>query len=372
MKKNNEIPKFEIQNPAKVYFIKIDENENVSSIAKKTELLIQRANFSSLIAKNSISAVKQHFGEKGNENYIKPEISKIVIEMIKKEEASPLLVETNTLYKGERSDSYHHLMLAYDHGFSIEKLGAPVVIMDGLNGQVQNPVSIPGKHFKEVNLVSDIPFFNSIFVLSHVKGHMMSGMGGTIKNLGMGFASRAGKLAQHDDFRPEVNSSNCIGCELCIKYCPEQAIKLDDSTPPVEIDHEICIGCGECFTACRNDAISFQWADADRKFNEKMAEHAFGAIINHNNKIGYLNYLIDITRHCDCWEEDNPVIYKNIGIFASFDPVAIDQACQDMSVKALGKDVFKEMWPELDATIQLKHGEDIGMGTRNYDLIELS
>jgi uncharacterized Fe-S center protein len=363
------IPEFILENPAKVFFTPVETGESTISIAAKTNHMMERANFASIIEENTLVAIKQHFGEKGNENYTKPLITKRVVDLIKGENAFPLLVETNTLYKGDRSDTYHHLMIAHSHGFSIENVGAPVIIMDGVHGQNQRPVAIPGKHFNKVNLVSDIPFFNAMFIVSHVKGHMLSAMGGAIKNLGMGFASRAGKLAQHNDFKPQVDADKCTLCEVCTNYCPETAITLKDDI--IVVSNDKCIGCGECYAACQFDAISFKWEDADRKFNEKMTEHAFGAVINHNKKVAYLNFLIDISKQCDCWSEDNPVIYDNVGIFASYDPIAIDQACLDIGAEKLGKNVFKEMWPELDATFQLEHGENIGMGTRNYTLVEI-
>lgn len=369
MTKKNNLPEFTIEKPAKVYFSPVKTDESLSSIADKTDLLIEKADFPSIIEEDTLVAIKQHFGEKGNDFYIKPQITQRVVDVIKRKKANPLLVETNTLYKGDRSDSYHHLMRAHKHGFSIEKIGAPIVIMDGIHGQNQRPVSIPGRHFNEVNLVSDIPFFNSMFIITHVKGHMLSAMGGTIKNLAMGFASRAGKLAQHNDFKPYVKKGDCTLCEICMKYCPEEAITMGENG--IEVNHDRCIGCGECYAACQFNAISFKWEEADRRFNEKMTEHAFGAIINHNNKVAYLNFLIDITKHCDCWSDNNPIIYGNVGIFASYDPVAIDQACLDISTRTLGKNIFREMWPQLDATFQLEHGEKVGMGTRNYTLIEI-
>jgi len=359
-----------MQSRAKVFFSPVDESENIETIVKKTSQLIEHINLQSLLKKNYYVAIKQHFGEKGNDNYIKPEITKNIVSSVKKADAFPIIADTNTLYKGERSDSYHHLLLASSHGFSIEKTGAPVIILDGLFGQNQCPVKIPGKHFKEVNIVPDIAFFDYMVILTHVKGHMMSGMGGAIKNLGMGFASRAGKLVQHADFKPAIDKSKCILCGVCTRYCQANAISITNKK--ISVNNTQCTGCGECFTACKNDAIEFEWAQADRNFNEKMAEHAFGAIINHHNRVVYLNFLIDITKHCDCWSEYNPVIHKNVGIFASHDPVAIDKACIDIAREVHGIDIFKDMWPELDAEIQINHGENIGMGTQHYDLIRLS
>ncbi len=366
----NRIPGYNIDIPAKVYYIPLERDENLASLAEKTQLLLKKSNCTSIIKKKSIVAVKQHLGEWGNQTYIKPEIAKVIVDMIKSHGAFPMLVETNTLYKGSRSDTYHHLILAHEHGFSIENTGAPLMIMDGLKGQNQRPVSIPGKHYKKVFMAPDIPFFDSIFVLSHVKGHMLTGMGGALKNLGMGFASRAGKLNQHDDFHPKVNDRKCIRCGLCVKYCPENALQLINDKITINLGK--CIGCGECFTACRYNAITFNWSESDRDFQEKMVEHALGAVINHNKKIIYINFFNNITKQCDCWGNDNPILYPDIGIFASLDPVAVDRACFDMAEKNYNINIFKQMWKELDSTIQLDYGEQIGIGTQEYELIEVS
>jgi uncharacterized Fe-S center protein len=360
---------FDIETPANVWFIPLNDEETDESLAEKTRKVMDAAGMAELIHKKKIAAIKQHFGEEGNKGYIKPEVTKVLIDMVTAKNGFPLLVETNTLYHGRRSDTYNHLMLAYEHGFSLENLGAPVAILDGIHGQNQHTVSIPGKHFDEVHMVTDIPFFDSMLILSHVKGHMVMGIGGAIKNLGMGFASRAGKLEQHSDFQPKVDADKCTRCGLCVKYCPANAI-IQSGDDAAEVDLEKCIGCGECFTVCRFGAISFSWASGS-KLQEKMAEHAFGAIIGHNKRVGYVNLMNHITKQCDCWGGDNPVLFDNVGIFAGYDPVAIDTACQDVAKERLGKDVFKEMWPEIDATVQLKHGEAIGMGTQEYKLIEV-
>ncbi len=362
------IPGFKYQNPAPVYFIPLSQNASDEETALKTVQLLSAADFSRVIQENTLVALKQHFGEAGNNNYITPPNTKAVVNWIKSNKGLPLLVETNTLYKGERSDSYRHLMLAYEHGFTYENVGAPVLILDGVHGQNQYPVPIPGKHFSNVYIVPDIPFFNSMVVLSHVKGHMLSGMGGALKNLGMGLSSRAGKLAQHDEFKPEFNRDKCTRCGLCTTFCPENALTLINES--IQLDPDKCIGCGECYTACRYDAIGFNWAESDATFQEKMVEHALGAVVKHSEKVIYINFVNKLSKHCDCWGENNPVLYPDVGILASYDPVAIDRASYDLAQKVLDKDIFKELWPEIDATVQMKYGEKLGLGTCTYHLID--
>jgi uncharacterized protein len=358
-------------NKPRVYFIRASEREAPTALAGKTGLLFEAAGLDRIVRSKTMVAVKQHFGEQGNEGFIRPAVSRVVGDRIKGRGGSPLLVETNTLYRGRRANTYDHILLAHEHGFTIENTGMPVVILDGVNGQNQRTVPIPGKHFQSVFVVPDLPFFDSIFVLSHVKGHMMSGMAGAIKNLGMGFASRAGKLAQHADFRPEINGKKCVQCELCGEYCPADAPRRQPNGE-MHIDLKLCTGCGECYVACRSGAISFDWAGADRTFHEKVVEHALGAVIGHPGKVAYINYFVHVSKQCDCWGETNPALHRDIGIFAGFDPVALDRACYDVALDTYGKDVFKIMWPKLTPLAQLEHGEAIGLGTQKYELQEIA
>lgn len=360
------IPGFTFQDPATVYFISLSAQATDEECVLKIGKILAATGYSSIIEENALVAVKQHFGEHGNENFITPPNTRAVVEWIKTRKGLPLLVETNTLYKGERSDSCRHLRCAYAHGFTPEAVDAPIHILDGVHGQNQHPVQIPGKHFRTVYMVPDLPFFRSIVVLSHVKGHMLSGMGGALKNLGMGFASRAGKLAQHDDFRPLFEPAACARCGLCVSYCPQAALFMENDG--LRLDESKCIGCGECFTACRYDAISFNWAESDTKFQQKMVEHALGAVIKHSGKVIYISYINKLSRHCDCWGEHNPVLYPDVGICASLDPVAIDMASYDLVREMLHKDIFKELWPAFDATEQMRYGQELGLGTCNYTL----
>ncbi|NLF25439.1 MAG: DUF362 domain-containing protein [Deltaproteobacteria bacterium] len=358
-----------------VYFLPISDQESSASLAQKTRAILAATPYADIIQPKKICAIKQHFGEQGNEGYLRPEIAKSVIDLVKSRGGLPLMVETNTLYRGQRSNSYHHLMLAHEHGFGIDQIGAPIVIMDGVNGQNQRSQPIPGQHFDRVFTVSDLDFFSSIFVLTHVKGHVGASIGGAIKNLAMGFASRAGKLAQHADFRPTISKKRCVKCGQCAKHCPTGALALEDRHPEgrhLRVTLDLCVGCGECHIACPHDAISFKWGSEGRLLQEKMAEHALGAVINLPGRVVYLNFFMHVTQQCDCWSGENPVLYPDLGIFASLDPVAIDRACYDLALDFYGEDIFKKMWPDLDPTAQVSHGERIGLGTQNYHLQRVS
>lgn len=355
---------------SKVWTMPLSDNASIDELKEKTNIILQESKLLSIISKNKLVGVKQHFGEKGNEGFIKPEVTRIVINKIKERLGKPLLIETNTLYHGERSNTYDHLKIAYEHGFTYENVGAPITIMDGVNGQVGSSVQIDGKHFKEVFVASDIPFFDSIVVLSHVKGHIMAGIGGAVKNLGMGLAGRAGKLAQHADFKPSINK-NCIACGLCAKFCNHDAIHIENGK--WTFDPLKCAGCGECFTACKRGAISFNWQGSDDTFQEKLAEYAFGAIKEHRekNKTLFINYINHITQKCDCEGGHNPVMHPDVAILASQDPVAIDKASYDLIKEKFNKDIFKEFWPELNYLRQLEHANKLGLGNMDYERIKI-
>lgn len=356
-------------NSPRVYWMTLNGKETLKQLADKTRKLLALDDFKGIVKRDALVGVKQHFGEASNTGYIRPEVSRVAGEFVKAAGGKPLLIETNTLYKGRRSNSYDHLVLAYEHGFTYENTGMPIAFLDGVYGQNQRSVAIPGKHFQSVNVVSDLPFFDSLIVLSHVKGHLASGMAGAIKNLAMGLSSRAGKLAQHANFCPEIDESLCIRCELCGHFCPADALSLKGNS--MTVDRDKCIGCGECHAVCRYDAITFSWGSLDLSFQEKMVEHALGAVIDHKGKAIYINFFDKVSKFCDCWGEHNPPVYSDVGIFASIDPVAVDQACYDEGIRHYGKDVFRELWPEIDATIQMRHGEEIGLGSQKYELVEV-
>lgn len=358
-------------NTSKVWKINLSKNADINELKEKTTKILEASNLLKIISKNKLVGVKQHFGEKGNEGYIKPEVTKVVLNKIKERLGKPLLIETNTLYHGERSNTYNHLKIAYEHGFNYENVGAPIVIMDGLNGQIQRGVEINGKHFKEVYVASDIPFFDSMIVLSHVKGHIMAGIGGAIKNMAMGLASRAGKLAQHADFKPSLNKKKCVGCGMCSRFCEHHAIEVKDKE--WHFDAKKCAGCGECYTACPKEAISFNWAGSDDVFQEKLAEYAFGAIKEHreNKKTAFINYIYHITAKCDCDGSDNPVLFPDVAILASDDPVAIDKASYDLTKEIFNKDIFKEFWPYTNPLRQLEHACELGLGNLEYKIEEI-
>ncbi|MFQ3621727.1 MAG: DUF362 domain-containing protein, partial [Spirochaetales bacterium] len=240
-----------------VYFFDLPEKSTLEQRVKGTRKLLEVAGFDSILSKKDKVAVKTHVGEKKNTTHVAPQIVKVVVERIKRIGASPFLTETSTLYKGERSNAIDHLNHAYVHGFGYDKVGAPFIMADGLYGNSEVEVEIPGKIFSKVLIARDAVFSDALVVISHPTGHIGEGLGACIKNIGMGLASRKGKLRMHSTMKPAVKKEACTLCRQCIFWCPEDAIIEQEGK--AFIIKEKCIGCGECLAVCRFDAVEYNW-----------------------------------------------------------------------------------------------------------------
>jgi len=361
-----------------VYFTSMHSDEHSKSIPKKIAKLFTAAGFEDLLMEKDLVAIKIHFGERGNTGFIRPILVRPIVRRIKRTGAKPFLTDTNTLYAGSRSNSVDHLNVAQLHGFLPAVVDAPVIIADGLGGKDYFGVKINGKHFNEVNIASYIYNAEAVICVSHFKGHLASGFGGALKNLGMGCGSRSGKLQMHSDVKPEVNIDKCIGCGKCIPWCPTDAIKLQDKK--AHIDRDACIGCGECTVTCKNGAIAISWDSDEINVQEKIVEYAYGVAKDKPEKIGFFNFLVSISPDCDCAGWTDEYLTPDIGILASKDPVAIDQASVDLVLKSVGikgsrlkknigvgDDKFREV-NDLDWSAQLRYAEEIGLGSRDYEL----
>ncbi|MDD5092306.1 MAG: DUF362 domain-containing protein [Candidatus Wallbacteria bacterium] len=349
-----------------VYFKPLPPDMSAEDIGREAVALFEKAGARPKWGKNDLIAVKIHFGEKGNLGHINARTAGVLCRHFMKSGTRPFLTDTNTLYRGQRDNAWNHLMLAHEHGFSIENCGVPVLISDGLKGQSQVPVPVKGELLQQVFLGSDIASSAGIVGLSHFTGHLLTGYGATVKNLGMGCAGRGGKLSQHSDVKPEVKSKSCTACGTCVKWCPAGAITIKGTAI---IDLEKCIGCGECFSVCPSAAIKHSWQESSDRLQKKMAEHALGAVSGKEDKSCYFNFLTHFTKDCDCMSCDPPLI-PDIGIFFSADPVAVDQAAFDQLRKSQGDDFLARLWPGVNQDEQLSHAIRIGLGSREYDLIE--
>ncbi|OGV77859.1 MAG: hypothetical protein A3K19_18585 [Lentisphaerae bacterium RIFOXYB12_FULL_65_16] len=354
---------------SKVYFFAVSNGENDASMADKAVQLADVAGLAGTVTCDRPCAIKQHFGEAGNKGYIKPPITRAVVDWVTRVGGWPFVTDTNTLYTGRRNNAIDHMALAHEHGFTHNAIRAPIIIADGLLGADQITVPITGgKHFKEVRIASAGHEAASAIVLSHVKGHCLSGMGGAIKNIGMGFAARAGKLAQHHEGYPLFDHEKCRGCGVCARRCPTEAIQVRKKA---EIDAPRCIGCGECLVLCPHDAIGFSWDAEGPVLIERICEHALGFLTTKRGRVGFLNFLTHVTQDCDCTEGKQKVLYPDVGIFASTDVVAVDKAAADMALTRYGKDIWLDWWPDSHYTAQFEYGAKLGLGSMDYDLVTL-
>ncbi len=325
-------------------------------------------------------AVKLHFGEEGNTTFVRPIFLRRIVENLQKMGARPFLTDTCTLYVGERSNAVDHLTLAIRHGFGYATVNAPLVIADGIRGNSYRAVPFSGIHFTEAYIAREIAEADAIIGVTHFKAHELSGIGGTLKNIGMGCASRKGKLAQHSTVAPKVKRKKCVGCGTCVSACAQGAITLTDKK--AHIDPETCVGCGECITACPQKAVQIQWNETIPVFQEKLAEYAAAALKGKENAGLFLNFVWDISPICDCNPHSGAPIAPPIGIVASTDPVAVDQASVDMICipppavrEALRlpyetlENPFERQYPKIDWTLHLRHAENMGLGQRKYNLV---
>ena len=310
-----------------VYFIPLQNTDPKSVIFDKITSLCKAVILDGTIGAKDFVAIKMHFGENKNDTHVQPYHVRPIIDYIKKCGGNPFLTDTNVLYRSRRSNAIEHQKLAEDHGFAIRKLGAPIIIGDGLLGNSEIEVSIPGQIYSKVSLAKDIMLANALVSVSHVTGHIETGLGATIKNLGMGISSRKGKLRQHSAMKPEVKSDSCTACGECIRWCPQDTIEMRGDVAFIKTGG--CIGCGECLTVCRSNAIRYNWDVANEDLQKQIAEHALGAIINRRDKSVFFNFATSITKDCDCWDKKQETIIQDIGVLASVDPVALDKATLD-------------------------------------------
>jgi hypothetical protein len=314
-------------------------------------------------------ALKIHFGEQGNHGFIPPTWIKTLINLLLTRTNRLFWTDTNTLYTGPRSNSAEHLLLAAQHGFTLEETKIPVIIADGLVGRDKYEVDLHLPHIQKAKIASLLATIDYLLCFSHFTGHILTGFGGTIKNLGMGCASRVGKLEQHSNVHPWVKAKACRNCLLCLTFCPTGAIIAEENH--VRIMDEHCLGCGECLAVCPVGAIKLRWSESAELVQRKMAEYAWAIHKGLHLQAIYLNYLVKITKDCDCISKEKNYIVEDIGILSSHDPVAIDQAAVDLVNQQAGEDIIRKL-TKINWEIQLEHGETIGLGYRQYELVNLS
>lgn len=374
-------------NKSKVYFSDLRALPG-TNLPKKLKKLITAAGIGAIDFDGKFAAIKIHFGEPGNMSYLRPNYAKAVADVIKDLGGMPFLTDCNTLYVGRRKNALDHIDAAYENGYSPFSTGCNVIIADGLKGT--DDVAVPvkgGQYVKEAKIGRAIMDADIFISLSHFKGHEATGFGGCLKNIGMGCGSRAGKMEQHYSGKPTVKEEKCRRCHVCSRNCAHDAIHFG-SDGKASIDHSRCVGCGRCLGACNFDAIYNKNDSANDDLNRKMAEYSKAVIDGRPNF--HINLVIDVSPYCDCHAENDMPILPDIGMFASFDPVALDQACVDAcnQTKPIPNsflddkmheesfvdhhDHFINSMPETNWETCLEHAAKIGMGSREYELITIN
>jgi uncharacterized Fe-S center protein len=367
---------------SKVWFTNLRTKPS-QNLLKKLENLVIRAGIEKIDFKKKMTAIKIHFGEPGNLAYLRPNYAAHIVKMLKSREAIPFLTDCNTLYYGRRSNAPSHLEAAFENGYNPLATDCPVIIADGIKGTEFREITINLELCKTAKIGSAIADADIIITMNHFKGHELTGFGGALKNLGMGCASVGGKLFLHSGSSPKIHEENCTGCRICEKYCAHDAIKVGPDKI-ARIDYKKCVGCGQCVAVCQYDSARVVWKNASDIVCKKVSEYAFAATLDKPSF--HINFIMDVSPNCDCWDVNDYPVVADIGIAASFDPIALDQASGDMVKEApalqgsrickdhdhgdlRGKDKFKLAHPDTFWQAGIEHAEKIGLGSTAYELI---
>ena len=364
---------------SKVYFtnMKTTLSEN---LPQKLKRLILTAGMDKIDFDGKYTAVKMHFGEPGNLAFLRPNYAAVVTDTVRELGGKPFLTDCNTLYVGGRKNALDHLDSAYQNGFSPFSTRCHVLIGDGLKGTDETLVPVDGEYVKEAKIGRAVMDADVFISLSHFKGHESTGFGGALKNIGMGCGSRAGKMEMHSAGKPYVEQENCIGCGNCIRVCAHDAPSIKDKK--ASIDQNKCVGCGRCIGVCPKDAVCASNDEANDILNRKIAEYSLAVVKDRPHF--HISLVIDVSPNCDCHAENDIPIVPDVGMFASFDPVALDRACADAvnaqpviagsqldEMPHVHHDHFIDSAPTTDWRVCLEHAEKIGLGTQDYELVRI-
>ena len=369
-----------------VYFTDFRTKAFGDGLPNKLKKLIRRAGIEQLNMDGKFVAIKMHFGELGNISYLRPNYARAVVDVVKELGGKPFLTDCNTMYPGSRKNALEHLYCAWENGFTPLTVGCPILIGDGLKGTDDIEVPVAGGEYVRAAKIGRAIMDADVFIsLTHFKGHEMTGFGGTIKNIGMGCGSRAGKTEQHSNGQPTIDPEICRGCMRCQRECANGGLEFDEAARRMRVNTKNCVGCGRCLGACNFDAISFGDSAALTELNCRMAEYTKAVVDGRPNF--HISLVVDVSPNCDCHCENDAPILPNLGMFASFDPLALDQACVDACLAAAPlpnsqlsdhmaekgfidhHDHFKNSTPESEWRSCLAHAEKIGLGSREYELV---
>ena len=365
---------------SKVYFTNL-RTRSGDNLLDKLERLVKTAGIETIDFQDKYVAIKIHFGEPGNLAYLRPNYSKRLVDIIKRNGGKAFLGDCNTLYVGRRKNALDHLEAAYENGYNPFTTGCPIIIADGIKGLSEQLVPINAKHVKEAKIGTAFMEADIIISLNHFKGHGATGFGGALKNVGMGCGSRAGKMEMHSSGIPFIKEDLCVSCDACFKSCAHDAIFYNQNHK-AEINSDLCVGCGRCIGSCNVNAVKFSWDEANEILNEKIAEYSLAVLQNRPHF--HINLVIDVSPDCDCHGHNDLAIVGNIGMFASFDPVALDVACADAvnsapvvigssleTIKNCHDDHFTNHHPETNWKAAIRHAEVLGLGVSQYELEEV-
>jgi uncharacterized Fe-S center protein len=338
-----------------VYFVP------VANIDGNIEKVLKLSGFLDLLPYRRKLGVKVHFGEEGNNNFLNPKYVRETINTVSQRGVQPVLLETSTLYRGKRADAKSHTELAHSHGFRLSEVLAPIQILDGKRGEKYFTKEINLTYVKKAKIAQGLRRVSLLINLAHFKGHFVTGFGGVIKNVAMGLAAKGGKLEMHSLTKPYVNPDKCKSCGDCLDACPNDSISFVRYVAKIG---PTCYGCASCIAACPYGAIQVKWNQASDMTQLKLAEYA-KAILD-NRKTIHFNFMLNLTPNCDCYPQTEEPFMPDIGFFASYDPVAVEQAAYDKV-----KEKVKEIYPHLKPDITLEHAEKVGLGNRDYQITEV-
>jgi uncharacterized Fe-S center protein len=343
-----------VQILSKVYLIRNSES-NYEQLGKDALELLKKIVSETGHRFEKEVPIKVHFGEKGNKTFIPASCYDETINYLEENGVSTSYIETNVLYRGARTTTEKHIETAKSHGFT----QIPIIIADGDIGTEYHEIEINKEYIHKCKIGKEYRNYKQFIVMSHFKGHVAAGFGGALKQLAMGFAARGGKLEQHSGISPVIDAEKCISCGICENKCNYGAIQTLDTAV---IDESKCIGCAGCIAVCPQGAIENTWGGSH--FLEKLSEYAYGAA--KDKEIIYITFVHNITKECDCAGTHMKPIAANIGVLAGMDPVALDAACLDLVQKSSGEKLFEK------GRKSLQHAEKIGLGTMQYELIEIN
>ena len=375
------------------------------SILAKFERLIEKAGIDQIDFKDKFVAVKVHFGEVGNMAFLRHQYAKVLCDHIKARGGKPFLTDCNTLYVGYRNNALNHLDAAFINGYNPLSTGVHTIIADGLRGTDEREIPVVGgEYVKEAKIGAAVAEADIIVSLTHFKGHVNAGFGGALKNIGMGCGSKKGKMEMHSSGTPRIDGGKCIGCGMCVDHCANDGVHVVDGTAVIDEGH--CVGCGYCIAYCPAGAIMTKWDEAKPVMNKKIAEYT-KAVLDGKPSF-HVSLVLDVSPDCDCERHNDVPVIPNVGMLASFDPVALDQACVDAANKQPviqgskadpqvkeasasdhmdgaraipeqaysehaagddGHDVFRMVHPDTDWAAGLDHAVKLGIGTREYELV---